>query len=116
MGSSSTNAPSCPVFIAVNNDWASGPLTSPTNILSGLILNVFLIKSSIVISYPSIPGLAGRVSIFTTCLCGICNSGVSSTVMILSVYIENNETTLSVVVLPEPVPPAINVFAGFEPK
>ena len=46
------------------------------------------------------------------CLCGICNSRVSSIVIILSCCGINDDIVLSVVVFPQPVPPAIIMLDG----
>ena len=102
------------MFIAVNNVAASLCLTSPTIILSGLILNVFLTSISIVTS-PVPSKLGGLVNNLMTCSIGNCNSGVSSTVITLSVAGVKDAKTFKVDVLPEPVPPAINIFPGFAP-
>ncbi len=60
---------------------------------------------------PSPSMFGGRDSSETTCACGSCSSAASSIVMMRSSSGMNDESTLSSVVLPEPVPPEMTMFA-----
>jgi hypothetical protein len=86
-----------------------------TALNTGHILRLDFKQSSMLISVvPS--GRAGLVSILNQWSWYTCNSAVSSTVSSLlshGIYIPS---TFKVVVLPEPVPPAITKFAGFAPN
>ena len=55
--------------------------------------------------------LAGRASSVTTCSWRSCSSAASSTVTMRSSLGRKDDSTLSVVVLPEPVPPETKMFS-----
>ena len=59
---------------------------------------------------PSPSRLGGRVSSRTTCGCLSCNSAASSMVTTRSFGAMNADKALSIVVLPEPVPPDTTMF------
>src|SRR4051794_38752333 len=83
---------------------ASPDRHSPTMIRSGRIRRAFLTSSRIgTAPLPSMFG--GRDSRVTTCSCRSWSSAASSIVTIRSSFGMNDDSTLSVVVLPEPVPP-----------
>ena len=103
--------PSCPVFMACSISSASWPLTSPTIMRSGLILKADLIRSLMLISFfPSalafLLSSLTRLSIFFRL-----SSAESSMVIILSPFGIKSPNTFKNVVLPEPVPPEINMFS-----
>ena len=102
--------PSWPVFMAVSMSRASAPLTSPTIILSGLILKAALISIAMLIS-PSPSKLASLVSRLTRFgMCLILSSAESSMVIILSSGGMYWVRALRNVDLPEPVPPEIKML------
>ena len=96
--------PSWPVFIAWSMSSASAPRHSPTMIRSGRMRSE-LRTSSRIGTAPLPSMLAGRDSSVTTCSWRSCSSAASSTVTMRSSFGMNDERTLSIVVLPEPVPP-----------
>ena len=103
--------PSCPVFIAVSKVAASGPRTSPTIIRSGRIRRLDFRQSFM--STSGVPsGRSRRVSIRSQWSWYTCNSAVSSTVSNRRCHGMYIPRQLSVVVLPDPVPPAITKLAG----
>ena len=88
---------------------ASPARHSPTMIRSGRIRREFRTSSRIGIApLPSMFG--GRDSSVTTCSWRSWSSAASSIVTIRSSFGMNDERTLSVVVLPEPVPPETKMF------
>ena len=102
--------PSWPVFIAWSMSNASPARTSPTMIRSGRMRSAFLTRSRWVISpLPSM--LAGRVSSRATCSCCSWSSAESSIVTIRSRSSMKADMALSIVVLPEPVPPEISTLS-----
>ena len=95
--------------MACNISKASPLRTSPITIRSGRIRKELRTKSRKVTSpLPSI--LAGRVSKRNTCGSWSCNSAESSRVMMRSLFGIKLDMAFSKVVLPEPVPPDINMF------
>ncbi len=101
--------PSCPMLIAWIMSRASPPRHSPTMMRSGRMCRAFLSRSRIVISpFPS--RFTGRASSVTTWAWLSWSSAASSIVMIRSSFGMKDERTLSVVVLPEPVPPETKTF------
>ena len=96
--------PSWPVFMAWSMSSASPPRHSPTTMRSGRMRSELRTSSRIGIApLPSMFG--GRDSSVTTCSWRSCSSAASSIVTMRSSFGMNDERTLSVVVLPEPVPP-----------
>ena len=96
--------PSWPVVIAASMSSASAPRTSPTTIRSGRIRSAFRTSARIVTS-PRPSRLGGRASSRTTCGCWRRSSAASSIVTMRSPAGTKLDSALSVVVLPEPVPP-----------
>ena len=96
--------PSRPTFIAWIMSRASPERHSPTTIRSGRMCRALRRRSRIVTS-PSPSRFAGRASRVTMCSWWSWSSAASSIVTIRSSSGMNEEMTLSVVVLPEPVPP-----------
>ena len=102
--------PSWPVFIACSMSRASPPRTSPTMIRSGRMRSELRTRSRMVTSpRPSMFG--GRYSRRTTCSCRSCSSTASSMVMMRCSPGMNEESTLSSVVLPVPVPPVMRMLS-----
>ena len=96
--------PSWPVFIACSMSRAEASRTSPTMIRSGRIRRLFWTRSRM--STAPLPSmLEGRDSSRITCSCLSWTSAASSIVTMRSSEGMNDESTLSVVVLPEPVEP-----------
>ena len=89
---------------------ASFDRTSPTIILSGLILREFLNKSLIATS--STPGEGGTASNLNQWSCSNLNSAVSSIVTNRNSLGINIARTFNVVVFPLPVPPETRIFAA----
>ena len=101
--------PSWPVFMAWSMSSASPERHSPTMMRSGRMRRALRTSSRIGIApLPSMFG--GRDSSVTTCSWRSCSSAASSIVTIRSSFGMNDERTLSVVVLPEPVPPETKMF------
>ena len=96
--------PSWPVDIACSMSKTSAPRTSPTIIRSGRIRSV-LRTSSRAVTSPLPSRLGGRVSSRTTCGCCSDSSAESSIVTMRSSSGTKLDRQLSIVVLPEPVPP-----------
>src|SRR6266404_2783609 len=89
---------------------ASAPRTSPTTMRSGRIRKLLRNSSRCGTSpFPSM--LGGRVSSLTMCGCCNCSSAESSMVTMRSVAGMNPDRTLSMVVLPAPVPPDITTLS-----
>src|SRR3984885_3850852 len=105
--------PSWPVFMACNMSKASSPRHSPRMTRSGRMRSAFLTRARWRISpLPSIDG--GRVSMRPTCGCCNCSSAASSMVSSRSFSEMKADSALSMVVLPEPVPPEmISVTRAF---
>ncbi len=101
--------PSWPVVIACSMSSASPPRHSPTMIRSGRMWSALRSRSRIVIS-PVLSRFGGRDSSVTTCTWRSCSSAASSIVMIRSSSGMNDDMTLRVVVLPDPVPPETKMF------
>ena len=102
--------PSWPVFMAWSMSSASPERHSPTMIRSGRIRRALRTSSRIGIApLPSMFG--GRDSSVTTCSWRSWSSAASSIVTIRSSFGMNDERTLRVVVLPEPVPPDTKMFS-----
>ena len=100
--------PSWPVFMACNMSKASSPRHSPRMMRSGRMRSAFFTSSRWRISpLPSI--LGGRVSMRPTCGCCNCSSAASSMVIRRSFSEMKADSALSIVVLPEPVPPEMIV-------
>ena len=96
--------PSWPVFMAWSMSSASPERHSPTMMRSGRMRSALRTRSRIGIApLPSMFG--GRDSSVTTCSWRSWSSAASSIVTIRSSFGMNDDSTLSVVVLPEPVPP-----------
>ncbi len=102
--------PSWPVFMAWSMSRVAPSRTSPTMIRSGRMRSALRTRSRIVIS-PRFSRLAGRASSRSTCSWRSCSSAASSMVMIRSSSGMKADSTFSVVVLPEPVPPLITMFS-----
>ena len=102
--------PSWPLDIAASMSSASGPRTSPTMIRSGRMRSA-LRTSRRTVTSPRPSSDAGRASRRTTCACCRRSSAASSTVTIRSPSGMNDDSALSVVVLPEPVPPLTRTFS-----
>ncbi len=102
--------PSCPVLSAWSMSSASAPRTSPTTMRSGRIRSA-LRTSCLIVTSPRPSRLAGRASSLTTCRCRSLSSAASSIVTIRSSPGIAPERALSVVVLPEPVPPLTSTEA-----
>ena len=101
--------PSWPVFMAWSMSSASPERHSPTMIRSGRMRRALRTSSRIGIApLPSM--LGGRDSRVTTCSWRSWSSAASSIVTIRSSFGMNDERTLRVVVLPEPVPPETKMF------
>ena len=101
--------PSWPVFMAWSMSSASPERHSPTMIRSGRMRRALRTSSRIGMApLPSM--LGGRDSSVTTCSWRSCSSAASSIVTIRSSFGMNDERTLRVVVLPEPVPPDTKMF------
>ena len=101
--------PSWPVFMAWSMSSASAGRHSPTTMRSGRMRRELRTSSRIGIApLPSM--LAGRASSVTTCSWRSCSSAASSMVTIRSSSGMNDERMLSIVVLPEPVPPETTMF------
>jgi hypothetical protein len=101
--------PSCPVFIACSMSIASPPRHSPTTMRSGRMRSAFFTRSRI--EYSPLPSrFGGRDSSATTCGWPSRSSAASSTVTMRSRSGMAPESTLSNVVFPLPVPPAITMF------
>ena len=98
------NEPSWPVFIAWSMSSASPPRASPTMIRSGRMRSAFRTRSRIETS-PLPSRFAGRCSMESTWSWLSCSSAASSMVTIRSLSGMKLETTLSIVVLPDPVDP-----------
>ena len=96
--------PSWPVDSAVSRSSASPPRTSPTMIRSGRIRSALRTSRRIVTS-PRPSRLGGRASSRITCGWRSDSSAASSIVTTRSPSAMNEDSALSVVVLPEPVPP-----------
>ena len=101
--------PSWPVFIACSMSSAAPSRTSPTTMRSGRIRSEFLTRSRIA-TWPRPSMFAGRDSSRSTCSWCSWSSAASSMVTIRSSSGMKHESTLSVVVLPEPVPPEITML------
>ena len=102
--------PSWPVFIAWSMSRAAASRTSPTTMRSGRMRREFFTRSRIVTSpRPSMFG--GRDSSRITCSWWSWSSAASSIVTIRSSSGMKLESTLSVVVLPAPVPPETRMLA-----
>ena len=99
--------PSTPVFIACSMSRASAPRHSPTMMRSGRMRRAVRSRMRWLMP-PSLFRFGGRVSNLMTWRCWSCNSAVSSMVMMRSSSGMNRESALSMVVLPEPVPPEIS--------
>ena len=100
--------PSWPVFMACSMSKASSPRHSPRMMRSGRMRSAFLTSSRWRISpLPSM--LGGRVSMRPTCGCCSCSSAASSMVSRRSFSEMKADSALSIVVLPEPVPPEMMV-------
>ena len=96
--------PSWPVFMAWSMSSASPERHSPTMMRSGRMRRALRTSSRIgTAPLPSMFG--GRDSSVTTCSWRSCSSAASSMVTMRSSFGMKDESTLSVVVLPEPVPP-----------
>ena len=96
--------PSWPVFIACSMSSAAASRTSPTTMRSGRMRSELRTRSRMVTApLPSM--FAGRDSSRTTWSCWSWSSAASSMVTMRSSEGMNDESTLSVVVLPAPVPP-----------
>ncbi len=96
--------PSWPVFMAWSMSSASAERHSPTTMRSGRIRSELRTSSRMGMApLPSM--LGGRDSSVMTCSWRSCSSAASSMVTMRSSLGMNDESTLSVVVLPEPVPP-----------
>src|SRR5438874_2049585 len=100
--------PSWPVFIACSMSSASSPRTSPTMMRSGRM------RSALTTSWrcrtaPLPSTLGGRVSSRATCCWCSCSSAASSMVTMRSRSEMNDDSTLSSVVLPAPVPPQMPI-------
>jgi hypothetical protein len=101
--------PSWPVFIAWSMSRHSPPRVSPTMIRSGRMRRAFRTRSRMV--YSPLPSmLGGRDSSETTWGWLSCSSAASSMVTMRSSLGIALESTLSRVVLPEPVPPEMTMF------
>ncbi len=100
--------PSWPVFMACSMSKASSPRHSPRMMRSGRMRSAFLTSSRWRIS-PLPSRLGGRVSMRATCGCCSCSSAASSMVIRRSFSEMKAESALSMVVLPEPVPPEMMV-------
>ena len=101
--------PSWPVFMAWSMSSASPERHSPTMIRSGRMRRALRTSSRIGIApLPSMFG--GRDSRVTTCSWRSWSSAASSIVTIRSSFGMNDDRTLRVVVLPEPVPPETKMF------
>ena len=96
--------PSWPVVIAWSMSSASPERHSPTMIRSGRMCIALRSRLRIVIS-PSPSRFGGRDSSVITCSWRSWSSAASSIVTIRSSFGMNDDRTLRVVVLPEPVPP-----------
>ena len=82
----------------------SSPRVSPTMMRSGRIRSAFR-RQSRWVTAPLPSTLGGRLSMRPTWVCWSCSSAVSSMVRIRSSLSMKDDSALSVVVLPEPVPP-----------
>ena len=101
--------PSWPVFMAWSMSSASPPRHSPTMMRSGRMRRELRTSSRMGIApLPSM--LAGRDSSVTTCSWRSWSSAASSMVTMRSSLGMNDDRTLSIVVLPEPVPPETKMF------
>ena len=96
--------PSWPVFIACSMSKASPERISPRMTRSGRMRSAFFTRSRWLTS-PRPSMLDGRVSRRTTWLCCNCSSAESSIVTTRSWLPIDADSALSMVVLPEPVPP-----------
>ncbi len=106
--------PSWPVFIAASRSKHSAPRISPRMIRSGRIRRAFLTRSPMVIApWPS--RLGGRVSSGSQCGCCRRSSAASSIVSTRSPGSIIFDSALSMVVLPEPVPPEMTMFIRHAP-
>src|SRR3972149_3738621 len=104
LGGGVDREPSWPVFMACSMSSASPPRHSPTMTRSGRMRSELRTSSRMGMApLPSMFG--GRDSRVTTCSWRSCRSAASSMVTMRSSLGMNEESTLSVVVLPEPVPP-----------
>ncbi len=102
--------PSWPVFIAWSMSSASPERTSPTMIRSGRMRRELRTSSRIGMApLPSM--LGGRASSVTTCSWRSCSSAASSMVTMRSSFGMNDDRMLSIVVLPEPVPPETKMLS-----
>ena len=101
--------PSWPVFMACSMSSASPPRTSPTTMRSGRIRSEFRTSSRMGI-WPLPSTLGGRASSRMTCRWRSCSSTASSMVTMRSSVGMYDDTTLSSVVLPVPVPPLIRML------
>ena len=101
--------PSWPVFIAASRSKHSWPRISPRMMRSGRIRSALMTRSRMVIApWPS--RLGGRVSSGSQCGCCRRSSAASSMVMTRSPGSIIFDRALSIVVLPEPVPPEMTMF------
>ena len=106
--------PSWPVFIAASMSKHSDPRISPRMMRSGRIRSAFFTRSRMLISpWPS--RLAGRVSRGSQCGCCSRNSAASSIVSTRSPGSIIFDSALSIVVLPEPVPPEMTTLNRLAP-
>ena len=96
--------PAWPVFSACSMSSASAPRTSPTMMRSGRMRSALRTSWRMVTS-PLPSTFGGRLSRRSTCGCWSRSSAASSIVMIRSARSTNEDSTLSRVVLPDPVPP-----------
>ena len=102
--------PSWPVFIAWSMSSASPLRHSPTMIRSGRMRSALRTSSRMGMApWPSM--LGGRLSSVTTCSWRSWSSAASSMVTIRSPLGMNELSTLSIVVLPEPVPPETKMLS-----
>ncbi len=102
--------PSWPVFMAWSMSRASPARTSPTMMRSGRMRSELRTSSRMGMApLPSM--LGGRDSSVTTCSWRSCSSAASSMVTMRSSLGMKEERTLSVVVLPEPVPPETKMLS-----
>ena len=101
--------PSWPVFMACSMSSAAPSRTSPTTMRSGRIRSEFLTSSRMSI-WPRPSMFDGRDSRRSTWSWCSWSSAASSIVMMRSLSGMKDEMTLSVVVLPEPVPPEMTML------
>ena len=101
--------PSWPTIMAWIMSSASPPRHSPTMMRSGRMCSALRSRSRVVIS-PSPSRFGGRASRVMTWFWRSCSSAASSIVMTRSLSGMNDDRTLRVVVLPDPVPPDTNTL------